>query len=166
MNTYKIGKLTFKNYASANDFVKSLYAELLPGETWKYAEPAQMGMRKKTEYEILESYLRTVFAALLQEHNKQGSLNYGKIKFSKDNNYALFNTGLLSKYATDIIVIGEVYPKNRTTNSRITLFYPTICLSLIAQKEFFSIVIVMSHQIWTNIVSDGEDQFFWSIVIN
>lgn len=121
MNTYKIGKLTFKNYASANDFVKSLYAELLPGETWKYAEPAQMGMRKKTEYEILESYLRTVFAALLQEHNKQGSLNYGKIKFSKDNNYALFNTGLLSKYATDIIVIGEVYPKNRTTNSRISL---------------------------------------------
>lgn len=126
MNTYKIGKLTFKDYASANDFIKSLHAELLPGETWKYAEAAQMGMRKKTEYEILESYLRTVFAVLIQEHDKRGSLNYGKIRFSKDNNYALFNTGLLSKYATDVIVIGEVYPKNRTTNSRITLSNPVI----------------------------------------
>ena len=129
MNTYKIGKLTFKNYALANDFIKSLHSELLPGETWKYAEPAQTGMRKKTEYEILESYLRTVLTALIQEHDKPGSLNYGKIKFSKDNNYALFNTGLLSKYATDIIVIGEVYPKNRTTNSRITLSNPIVLKS-------------------------------------
>lgn len=126
MNTYKIGKLTFKDYASANDFIKSLHAELLPGETWKFAEPAQMGMRKKTEYEILESYLRTVFAALLQEYDKQGSLNYGKIKFSKDNNYALFNTGLLSKYATDVIVIGEVYPKSRAKNTRFTLSNPVV----------------------------------------
>ena len=126
MNTYKIGKLTFRNYAQANDFIKSLHSELLPGETWKYAESAQTGMRKKTEYEILESYLRTVFAALLQEHTRRGSLNYGKIKFSKDGNYALFNTGLLSKYATDIIIIGEVFPKNRTTNNRITLSNPFV----------------------------------------
>lgn len=126
MNAYKIGKLTFRNYAQANDFIKSLHSELLPGETWKYAEPAQTEMRKKTEYEILESYLRTVFAALLQEHNCPGSLNFGKIRFSKDGNYALFNTGLLSKYATDLIVIGEVFPKDRTTNDHITLSNPFV----------------------------------------
>lgn len=126
MNTYKIGKLTFRNYAQANDFIKNLHSELLPGETWKYAAPAQTGGRKKTEYEILESYLRTVFAALVQEYKQPGSLNYGKIKFSKDNNFALFNTGLLSKYATDIIVIGEVFPKNGATNDRITLANPFV----------------------------------------
>lgn len=139
MNTYKIGKITFKNYAQANDFVKGLHAELLPGETWKYSEPARTGMRKKTEYEILESYLRTVFAALLQEHNQPKSLNYGKIKYSKDGHYALFNTGLLSKYATDLIVIGEVFPKTRTTNDRITLSNPFVLMggnTELAEKGF------------------------------
>lgn len=126
MNAYKMGKLTFKDYASANKFIKNLHDELLPGETWKYAEPAQNVVRKKTEYEILESYLRTVFAALLQEHDVPRSLNYGKIKFSQDKDYALFNTGLLTKYATDVIVIGEVYPKNKATNSNITLSNPVI----------------------------------------
>lgn len=111
INSYKIGRLTFKNYSEANAFIESLQGELLPGETWKYAEPARNGMRKKTTYEILESYLRTVLAALMLEHQKEDSLNYGKIKFSSDGNYALFNTGLLSKYATDVIIIGEIYPK-------------------------------------------------------
>lgn len=111
INAYRIGRLTFKNYSEANEFIETLQSELLPGETWKYAEPARSGLRKKTTYEILESYLRTVLAALMQEHRQKDSLNYGKIKISADGNYALFNTGLLSKYATDVIVVGETYPK-------------------------------------------------------
>lgn len=126
LNVYRIGKITFKNYDQANNFIIGLHNELLPGEIWKYSEPAKTGFRKKTEYEILESYLRTVFAALLQEVNCPNSLNYGKIKFSKDNKYALFNTGLLSKFATDIILIGEVFPKNRTSNDRFYISNPTI----------------------------------------
>jgi len=125
LNVYKIGRITFKDYSQANRFIKELQSELLPGEMWKYAEPAQEG-RKKTEYEILESYLRTVFAALVQEYNQPGSLNYGKIRFSKDNNYALFNTGLLSKYAKDIIIVGEVFPKNRNPTDRFTLSNPVL----------------------------------------
>lgn len=120
---YKIGSLTFKNYVSANVFVKSLHDQLLPGESWKYATqaPTLPGMRKKTEYEILESYLSRVSTLLLQEYDKPGSLNYGKVKFSKDNKYALFNSGLLTKFAMDVILIGEVFPKERTAKSPITL---------------------------------------------
>ena len=125
---YKIGRLTFKDYASANTFVKNLHARLLPGESWKYATPAPVlpGMRKKTEYEILESYLNRVSTLLFQEYDKPRSLNYGKVKFSRDNKYALFNSGLLTKFATDVILIGEVFPKKRIANSLITLSNPAV----------------------------------------
>lgn len=124
INTYKIGRLTFRDYSQANEFIRELQSELLPGETWKYAEPAQAELRKKTEFEILESYLRTVLSALMQDYNCPNSLNYGKIKFSADRKYALFNTGLLSKTATDIIIVGEVFPKNKTSSDKINLSNP------------------------------------------
>ncbi len=109
LNSYRIGALSFWNYAAANDFIVRLKERLLPGESWKYAKPAPNPLRKKTEYEILESYLRTVLFALLDENDRPESLNYGKIKFSQDHKYALFNTGLLSNYATDIRIVGEAY---------------------------------------------------------
>lgn len=126
INAYKIGNISFKNFEDANNFIKNLEADLLPGEKWKYVEPAKNGLRRKTKYEILESYLKTVLTALMHGYNKPDSLNYGKIKFSKDYRYALFNTGLLSRYATDVIVFGEIFPMGKRPSDRFHISNPAV----------------------------------------
>ncbi|MGF0068295.1 DUF3825 domain-containing protein [Candidatus Spyradosoma sp. SGI.093] len=107
LRLYRMGRIVFDDYEKANRFIKDLEKELLPGEVWKYEKTNFLGYRK-TEYEILESYIRTVFEALYDGWNLPASLNYEKIKFSEDKKYALFNTGLLSKNARDVLVLGEV----------------------------------------------------------
>lgn len=126
IKAYKIGKLSFKNFECANEFIKNLEAGLLPGEKWKYAEPAKDCLRRKTEYEILKSYLKTVLAALMQGYNQPDSLNFGKIKFSKDNRHVLFNTGLLSRYATDVIVFGEIFPEGKRPGDQFFISNPAV----------------------------------------
>lgn len=108
---YKIGALSFPNYASANRFITDLEKILLPGEVWKYAKAAENLSRPKTTFQILESYLGAVSSVLVRECLNPHSLNYGKIKFSTGNTYAAFNSGLLSNKVTDVFIVGEVYPQ-------------------------------------------------------
>ena len=126
LNTYRIGNLSFKNYAQANAFISDLQSNLLPDEIWKHTTPANNGLRPKTKYDILESYLATVLAALVQDYDRQNSPNAKKIKFSKNSKYALFNTGLLSKYATDILIVGETNSKEKDTLENFSLFNPLV----------------------------------------
>lgn len=109
LNIYRFGKITFRNYKEADSFIQHLHEELLPGELWKFKHSVHNNYRIKTEFSILQSYLQFVFEKLLEEYNKSGSDNYKKIIFSSDNKFALFNTGLLSRFAKDIFIMGEVY---------------------------------------------------------
>ena len=109
LNAYRFGAISFKNFTTANKFIDTLHEELLPGEVWEFKSSAEDNYRIKTGYDILQSYLQYVFEKLLAEYNDPLSRNYQKIILSTDNKYALFNTGLLSKFATDIFVMGEVF---------------------------------------------------------
>lgn len=111
MNQYKIGILSFEDYSSANTFICKLEQIILPGELWKYSKEADGNIRRKTGFQILESYLTQISLALAKGNEDKKSLNYGKIitatSQDKQKTYALFNTGLLTKYATDILIVGE-----------------------------------------------------------
>lgn len=110
-NAYRLGNISFKDYEEANTFIKELEANLLPGETWKFKSSGQSDYRPKTEYDILQSYLQHVFDKLLADYNDVKSKNYKKIVFSIDQRFALFNSGLLDKFAQDIYLVGEVFGK-------------------------------------------------------
>lgn len=113
LNAYRFGSISFKNYAEANSFIIALEGSLLPGETWKFRSSAADDYRPKTEFDILQSYLQYVFEKLLDDHADPASKNYGKIVFSANKKYALFNSGLLNRFAQDIYIVGEVYGMNR-----------------------------------------------------
>lgn len=108
LNSYHLGNISFRNYSEANAFIKNLHGILLPGETWHFKANASSDFRPKTEYDILQSYLQHTFEKLLQDNNDSDSKNFGKIIFSADQRYALFNSGLLNKFAEDIRLVGEV----------------------------------------------------------
>ncbi len=108
-NAYRMGNISFKDYSEANQFIKDLERNLLPGETWKFKSSDASNYRPKTEFDILQSYLQHVFAKLLTDYNEPTSKNYNKIVFSTDQRYALFNSGLLDKFAQDIFLLGEVF---------------------------------------------------------
>lgn len=125
-NAYRFGNISFKNYLEANTFIKALENSLLPGETWKFKTNTADDYRAKTEFDILQSYLQYVFEKLLSEYNDPNSKNYQKIVFSSDGKYALYNSGLLNKFAQDIHLVGEVYSK---TGDRFTFSNPGIAPS-------------------------------------
>lgn len=110
LSSYHIGYLNFKNFREANDFICGIHDILLPGEQWGFAKGEENPalIRHATRYQILESYLRHTFSKLMLEYNKPDSDNYGKIVFSQDKKYCYFNTGLLTKYAQDLYLTGEV----------------------------------------------------------
>ena len=111
LESYHIGYLNFRNFRQANEFICTIHDILLPGEQWGFsrAEENPALVRRCTRYQILESYLRHTFAKLMLEYNKPSSDNYGKIVFSTDGKYCYFNTGLLTKYAQDLYLTGEVH---------------------------------------------------------
>ena len=111
LSAYHIGYLNFKNFREANDFICGIHEVLLPGEQWGFprSEENPALIRRCTRYQILESYLRHTFSKLMLEYNDKNSDNYGKIVFSQDKKYCYFNTGLLTKYAQDLYLTGEVH---------------------------------------------------------
>jgi len=109
LNAYRFGNISFRNFAAANAFVISLEHTLLPGEKWKFRTISADDYRPKTQFDILQSYLQFVFEKLLSDYNDSNSKNYQKITFSSDSKYALFNSGLLDKFAQDVYLIGEVF---------------------------------------------------------
>ncbi len=111
LSAYHIGYRNFKNFREANDFICGIHEVLLPGEQWGFprSEENPALIRRCTRYQILESYLRHTFSKLMLEYNDKNSDNYGKIVFSQDRKYCYFNTGLLTKYAQDLYLTGEVH---------------------------------------------------------
>ncbi len=143
-NSYRFGNISFKNYSEANSFIITLEKSLLPGETWMFKKSTSDDYRKKTKYDILQSYLQYVFEKILADHADNTSKNYNKINFSVDKKYALFNSGLLNKFAQDIYILGEVY---NLQNDKFTLSNPTIApgrVELIKKYNFDAIEVKVS----------------------
>jgi len=135
-NAYRFGNISFRNYTEANKFIIDLEANLLPGETWKFRARAIDGYRPKTQYDVLQSYIRHVFEKLLGDYNDPDSKNHNKIVFSRDGKYALFNSGLLDKYAQDVYLLGEVFGN---TGGRFTFSNPRVAggkVDLIGKYNF------------------------------
>ncbi len=109
LNAYRFGNISFKTYSAANTFIQTLESILLPGETWKFRNSFSEEYRPKTKFDILQSYLQYVFEKLLADYNNPDSKNYQKIVFSLDQKHALFNSGLLNKFAQDVYLIGDVF---------------------------------------------------------
>lgn len=113
-NAYRFGAISFRNFDSANTFIIALHKELLPGENWMFKKSSIEDYRRKTKYDILQSYLQHVFEKLLSDFIVGNPKNKDKILFSENSKYALFNSGLLNKYAHDIYIVGEVYGLHNT----------------------------------------------------
>jgi hypothetical protein len=118
LNAYRFGSISFRNFSEANTFITMLENKLLPGETWKFKSADVQDYRPKTAYDILQSYLQYVFEKLLEDFENASSKNYKKILISSNSKHALFNTGLLNKFAQDIYLVGDVF----FNNNRITSF--------------------------------------------
>lgn len=130
LNTYQIGYLSFPNFHQANQFIEELHGKLLAGEKWSFAkeEGNPESYRRKTNYQILESYLQQVFAKLVLEYRDKASENYEKIVFSADGRYCYFNTGLLTKFARSVFIVGEV--KNRRNSGEFQCHEPAFNVGL------------------------------------
>lgn len=129
LNAYKIGTLSFKDYKQANDFINNVKKEA-QDEVWQYGSVDSF-VRKKTDQQILESYLGTISTVLCKNYANPNSPNYEKIVFSsvtdsidgKQHKYAIFNTGLLTKSVSCLLIIGEVWESNK---NHITISNPQI----------------------------------------
>lgn len=105
---YTFGNISFRDFTEANNFICKLHNMLLPGEKWNFKEENYIHHRKKTDFPILQSYLKYVFEKLMDGYHESG-LNENKIVFDTERKHAVFNTGLLSNYAREIIVGGTVF---------------------------------------------------------
>jgi hypothetical protein len=123
-NAYRFGSISFKDFNDANNFIINLEKELLPGEKWMFKKSSIEDYRKKTKYDILQSYLQHIFEKLLSDFSDHNPRNADKILFSDNKKYVLFNSGLLNKFAQDIYILGEVF--NLHDNNRFVLSNPII----------------------------------------
>lgn len=97
-NRFNIGAMYFEQFWDGSEFLEDIAQNTIP-ESWKYKNK-QSGIN----HPILKSYLENVLARLIKEH-KEG--RKGKIVFSKDKKYVMFNTNLLDKYFHEVIVVGD-----------------------------------------------------------
>lgn len=97
-NRFNIGAMYFEQFWDGSEFLEDIAQNTIP-ESWKYKNK-QSGIN----HPILKSYLENVLARLIKEH-KEG--RKGKIVFSKDKKYVMFNTNLLDKYFHEVIIVGD-----------------------------------------------------------
>ena len=94
----------FPNYDNA---IKYLAETLTGDENWDFSDS------ELKKYSILKNYLEYTFRKLKQEQ---------KIKFSRNNKYACFNTGLVTSNLEDIIAFFEEYKKTKSWIQNTLLF--------------------------------------------
>lgn len=118
---YRMGLMFFETKEKANAFISNLHGMLLPGEKWSFQNSSQkqsVTIHEKTDYPILESYIKNIYAKLIKDHldlSNPDNINKGKIIKSSYGRFMLFNSGLLNKYVEEICIIGElVTTKNKS----------------------------------------------------
>ncbi len=99
-NNYKIFDFAF--FPNYNDSIRFLAENLAHNEQWDYSDT----IIKK--YSILKGYLEYTYRRLKHEN---------KIAFTQNNEYACFNTGLVTENWEDIFAYFEKYKNPSTNNS-------------------------------------------------
>lgn len=96
---FRIGDFVFDEWSHGLSFLEDLAKSTIP-ETWSYRHTTS-GMK----HPILKSYIENIFNRLKQESSNGEA---GKIIFSQDGRWMMFNTNLLDKYFHEIIIVAEV----------------------------------------------------------
>lgn len=96
---FNMGAMYFDLFWDGSEFLEDIAVNTIP-ESWKYKNK-QSGIN----HPILKAYLENILNRLIKE-DQDGRT--GKIVFSKDKKYAMFNTNLLDKYFHEVIIVGEL----------------------------------------------------------
>ncbi len=100
---FNIGAMYFDLFWDGSEFLEDIAKNTIP-ESWKYKNK-QSGIN----HPILKSYLENILNRLIKESQDGRD---GKIIFSKDKKYVMFNTNLLDKYFHEVIVVGDAECKD------------------------------------------------------
>lgn len=92
--TYQTELFKFAFFPNYESVIQNLAENLAHKEDWDYTNS------KTKNYAILKNYLEFTFKKLKQEN---------KIKFTQDNMFACFNTGLVTDNLEDIFAFFEIY---------------------------------------------------------
>lgn len=96
--SFRIGKICFEQFEDGLDFLEDIAINTIP-ETWKYKRKSS-----SINHPILKSYIENVLERLIKEDEAGKE---GKLVYSVDRKYVMFNTNLLDKYFHDVIIVGE-----------------------------------------------------------
>jgi hypothetical protein len=96
---FNMGAMYFDLFWDGSEFLEDIAVNTIP-ESWKYKNK-QSGIN----HPILKAYLENILNRLIKE-DQEG--RKGKIVFSQDKKYAMFNTNLLDKYFHEVIIVGEL----------------------------------------------------------
>ena len=100
----------FPNYDASIEYLANNIAD---PEPWDFSDATQ------AKYSILKSYIEHTFRKIKSEN---------KISFSSDNNFACFNTGLVTANLESIFALAERNNKARCSRERfIALCFQGIC---------------------------------------
>lgn len=113
----------FPNYEQAINFLADTLAD---GEDWDFSDTVN---KSKS---ILKNYLEFTFRKLLQEK---------KVRFTSDNKFACFNTGLVTENLEDIFAFFEEYKNPRSG------FTTPFCFKAFLKKSDNNVLRHFSHSI-------------------
>ena len=116
----------FAVFPSYDNAIKHLAETLSDKEEWDFTDNATKS------YGILKNYLEFTFRKLLQEK---------KVKFTNDNKFACFNTGLVTENLEDIFAFFEEYKNPRAG------FTTPFCFKAFLKKSDNNILRNFSHSI-------------------
>ena len=110
VSSYHIGYLNFRNFAQANDFICALHEVLLPASSG--ASPAARKTPRccaaPPSIRFWNPYLRHTLPSSCWNTKPRTPTTTARSSFSQDKRYCYFNTGLLTRYAQDLYLTGEV----------------------------------------------------------
>ena len=110
-----MGEIYFASKESMDAFLESIAHSAVP-EPWDFS-----GKECSCKYPILKSYLENIFCKLRKEAAEGKT---GKIVYSADGQYILFNTNLPDTFGNDILIIAEVRKKSNGEE-----FFENPCMS-------------------------------------
>ena len=102
---FRIGHLVFNRRQDGETFLNEIAVKALP-ESWDFNNGGK--------YSILRSYIENVYERLLHEEKSEK----GRLLYSNDKKYLLFNTNLLDKFSHDIFIIAECGTNGDAYNPR------------------------------------------------
>lgn len=120
MKRFRSVLLEFAYFPQYDVAVKYLAEQLADPEPWEFSDVVY------SKYSILKNYLEHIFRKIQQE---------GKIAYTKDNEFACFNTGLVTKNLEEIYAFFESYKNPRPGYSN-----PPFCFKAFLKKSDYQLL--------------------------